>query len=134
MEEKIMKHLNNFEEFIFESINEGDYLIFKKIWDLSKEDWFTNGDDAPSEIIDEFEGIETEDADLSELVELTAGGPGYTDVWLSNGILISDIDDDDEISPEEVIEENRIYFADKRKKLIDKLANRYPIVNWSSIK
>lgn len=105
-----------------------DKEILARIKELSKEDWFKNGDDAPEEIIDEFDGVQANNDDLDYLIELTTTGPGLTDVWLSRGVLIGDVFawndglyDGETISEEEIDEDNRMYIADRRASLLDEI-------------
>lgn len=102
-----------------------DNQILARIKELSKEDWFKNGDDAPDDIIEEFEDIESDNEDLNYLIELTAGGPGLTDVWISRGVLIGDVfaygdglEDEEEVTEDDIYEDNKIYFSEQRELLL----------------
>jgi hypothetical protein len=102
-----------------------DNQILARIKELSKEDWFKNGDDAPDDIIEEFEDIESDNEDLNYLIELTAGGPGLTDVWISRGVLIGDVfaygdglEDGEEVTEDDIYEDNKIYFSEQRELLL----------------
>ena len=102
-----------------------DNQILARIKELSKEDWFKNGDDAPDDIIEEFEDIESDIEDLNYLIELTAGGPGLTDVWISRGVLIGDVfaygdglEDGEEVTEDDIYEDNKIYFSEQRELLL----------------
>ena len=99
--------------------------ILARIKELSNEDWFKNGDDAPDDIIEEFEDIESDNEDLNYLIELTAGGPGLTDVWISRGVLIGDVfaygdglEDGEEVTEDDIYEDNKIYFSEQRELLL----------------
>ncbi len=52
-----------------------DKDILARIKELSKEDWFKNGEDAPEDVCNEFENIEASDPNLDYLLGLTIGGP-----------------------------------------------------------
>lgn len=122
---------------LFEEYNSDDSDIFKKIWQYSNDKWFIDGNDAPDDIIadleDDIENHESKNDDLMELIELTGGGPGYTDVWLSRNTLISDAMADG-YTRDGIDADNQRYFAERRKELIDKLSDQYPIVDWEKIK
>ena len=99
-----------------------DKDILARIQQLSVEDWFKNGEDAPDDIIEELGYIETDNDDLAELIELTITGPGLTDVWLSRGVLIGDVfawgdglEEDEEITEDEIYEDNKMFIADERR-------------------
>jgi len=105
-----------------------DKDILARIKELSNEDWFKNGEDAPEEIIDEFDGVEADNDDLGYLLELTIGGPGYSDVWLSRGVLIGDVlaygdglEPGEEVTEDEIYEDNQMYIADRRSSLVDEI-------------
>jgi len=105
-----------------------DKDILARIKELSNEDWFKNGEDAPEEIIDEFDGVEADNDDLGYLLELTIGGPGYSDVWLSRGVLIGDVlaygdglEEGEEVTEDEIYEDNQMYIADRRSSLVDEI-------------
>jgi len=98
-----------------------DKDILERIKQLSVEDWFKNGEDAPEEIIEELGWVEAEDEDLTELIELVVSGPGLTDVWLSRGVLIGDVfawgdglEEGEEITEEEIYEDNKMFIAEER--------------------
>jgi hypothetical protein len=102
-----------------------DNQILARIKELSKEDWFKNGDDAPDDIIEEFEDIESDNEDLNYLIELTAGGPGLTDVWISRGVLIGDVfaygdglEEGEEVTEDDIYDDNKIYFSEQRELLL----------------
>jgi hypothetical protein len=102
-----------------------DNQILARIKELSKEDWFKNGDDAPDDIIEEFEDIESDNDDLNYLIELTSGGPGLTDVWISRGVLIGDVfaygdglEDGEEVTEDDIYDDNKIYFSEQRELLL----------------
>lgn len=102
-----------------------DKDIIARIKELSNEDWFKNGDDAPDDIIEEFEDIESDNDDLNYLIELTAGGPGLTDVWISRGVLIGDVfaygdglEDGEEVTEDDIYEDNKIHFSEQRELLL----------------
>lgn len=98
-----------------------DKDILERIKQLSAEDWFKNGEDAPDEIIEELGYIETDNDDLAELIEISITGPGLTDVWLSRGVLIGDVfawgdglEEGEEITEDEIHEDNRMFIAEER--------------------
>ena len=102
-----------------------DNQILARIKELSNEDWFKNGEDAPDDIIEEFEDIESDNENLNYLIELTAGGPGLTDVWISRGVLIGDVfaygdglEDGEEVTEDDIYEDNKIYFSEQRELLL----------------
>jgi hypothetical protein len=105
-----------------------DQDILSRIKELSKEDWFINGDDAPEEIYEELKDESAYDDDLDHLLELTINGPGLTDVWLSRGVLIGDVfahgdglEEGEEVTEEDIYEDNRMYIADRRATLVDEI-------------
>lgn len=105
-----------------------DEDILARIKELSKEDWFKNGEDAPEEIYEELKDESAYDDDLDYLLELTINGPGLTDVWLSRGVLIGDVfahgdglEEGEEVTEDDIYEDNRMYIADLRISLIDEI-------------
>ena len=105
-----------------------DKDILERIKQLSVEDWFKNGDDAPEEIYDELYEIEAENDDLVYLLELTITGPGLTDVWLSRGVLIGDVfawgdglEEGEEVTEDEIYEDNQMFIAERRATLLDEV-------------
>ena len=109
-------------------MTERDKEIFERIKTLAKEDWFKKGEDAPDNIREEFEEIESDNDVLSELLELSTGGPGLTDVWISRGELIGDVlaygdglEDGEEVTEDDIYDDNQIWIADKRISLIDEI-------------
>ena len=105
-----------------------DKDILQRIKQLSVEDWFKNGDDAPEEIYDELYEIEVENDDLVYLLELTITGPGLTDVWLSRGVLIGDVfawgdglEEGEEVTEDEIYEDNQMFIAERRANLIEEI-------------
>jgi hypothetical protein len=123
-----MKHIKVFEEH-----NSGDSEIFRRIWEYSKNKWFIDGDDPPSEVIGDLENEESSDTNLAELIELTSSGPGWTDVWIEENTLIRDAVREGH-SRDEIDADNQRYFAEHRKELIDKLSLKYPPIYWEKIK
>ena len=128
-----MQHLKLFNGFVSESHDansSGDesLQIFYRILGFSEDRWFINGEDAPSEIIEELGEEEVNDDELQELIEFTAGGPGFTDVWLENNELISDAVRDGH-SEEEIYDDNQRYFSEKRLELIKKIVNKITLDN-----
>jgi hypothetical protein len=102
-----------------------DQEILDRINELSKEDWFKNGDDAPEDIINEFYEIETDNDTLTHLLALTASGPGHTDIWLSRFVLIGDVfsygdglEEGEEVTEDDIYEDNRIHFSNERERLL----------------
>lgn len=109
-------------------MTERDKEIFERIKTLTKEDWFGKGKDAPDCIREELEEVESDDEVLNELLELSTGGPGLTDVWISRGVLIGDVlaygdglEEGEEVSEDVIYDDNQIWFADKRMVLIDEI-------------
>jgi hypothetical protein len=105
-----------------------DKDILQRIKQLSVEDWFKDGDDAPEEIYDELYEIEAENDDLVYLLELTITGPGLTDVWLSRGVLIGDVfawgdglEEGEEVTEDEIYEDNQMFIAERRATLLDEV-------------
>lgn len=112
-----MKHIKLFENFN----NDKDNEILIQIISLFNELWFLNGEDAPEDdfiaSIRDF-GTETDNQFLIDAIELVTGGPGYSDVWIDQNILISELDDD--VDMEEIRESNRRWFESERKELAEK--------------
>jgi hypothetical protein len=123
-----MKHIK-----IFEDYDSSSHAIFRKIWEYSRHKWFIDGNDPPSEVIEDLEDEGSSDTDLDELIELTSSGPGWTDVWLEENTLKSDAISDGH-SEDEIDADNQRYFAEHRKKLIDELSRKYHPVDWTKIK
>jgi|LauGreDrversion4_2_1035121.scaffolds.fasta_scaffold205637_1 hypothetical protein len=105
-----------------------DKDILERIKQLSVEDWFNNGEDAPEEIIEELGFLEADNDDLAWLLELTITGPGLTDVWLSRGVLIGDVfrwydglDEGEEVTEDEIYEDNKMFIAERRATLLDEV-------------
>jgi hypothetical protein len=105
-----------------------DKDILERIKQLSVEDWFKNGEDAPEDIYEELYEIEAENDDLVYLLELTITGPGLTDVWLSRGVLIGDVfawgdglDEGEEVTEDEIYEDNQMFIAERRATLLDEV-------------
>ena len=105
-----------------------DKDILERIKQLSVEDWFKNGEDAPEDIYEELYEIEAENDDLVYLLELTITGPGLTDIWLSRGVLIGDvfawgdgIEEGEEVTEDEIYEDNQMFIAERRATLLDEV-------------
>jgi hypothetical protein len=105
-----------------------DKDILERIKQLSVEDWFKNGEDAPEDIYEELYEIEAENDDLVYLLELTITGPGLTDVWLSRGVLIGDVfawgdglEEGEEVTEDEIYEDNQMFIAERRATLLDEV-------------
>jgi hypothetical protein len=105
-----------------------DKDILQRIKQLSVEDWFKNGEDAPEDIYEELYEIEAENDDLVYLLELTITGPGLTDVWLSRGVLIGDVfawgdglEEGEEVTEDEIYEDNQMFIAERRATLLDEV-------------
>jgi len=105
-----------------------DQDILARIKELSKEDWFKDGDDAPEEIYEELNEESPHNEDLDYLLELTIGGPGLTDVWISRGVLIGDVlaygdglEDGEEVTEEDIYEDNKMFIAERRIGLLDEI-------------
>ena len=102
-----------------------DQEILDRVNELSKEDWFKNGEDAPDDVINEFDEIETDNDELTHLIFFTASGPGHTDIWLSRFVLIGDVfsygdglEEGEEVTEEDIYEDNRIHFSNERERLL----------------
>jgi hypothetical protein len=102
-----------------------DQEILDRVKELSKEDWFKNGEDAPEDVINEFDEIETDNDELTHLIFFTASGPGHTDIWLSRFVLIGDVfsygdglEEGEEVTEEDIYEDNRIHFSNERERLL----------------
>ena len=109
-------------------MSEHDKEIFERIKELAKEDWFKKGEDAPDNIREEFEEVESDNELLNKLIELSSGGPGLTDVWISRGVLISDVlaygdglEDGEEVTEDDIYDDNQIWIADERISLIEEI-------------
>jgi hypothetical protein len=105
-----------------------DKDILERIKQLSVEDWFKNGEDAPEDIYEGLYEIEAENDDLVYLLELTITGPGLTDVWLSRGVLIGDVfawgdglEEGEEVTEDEIYEDNQMFIAERRATLLDEV-------------
>jgi len=105
-----------------------DKDILARIKEISNEDWFKNGEDAPEGVYEELKEESPYDDDLDYLLELTIGGPGLTDVWLSRGVLIGDVlaygdglEDGEEVTEDDIYEDNKMYIADRRASLLDEI-------------
>ena len=102
-----------------------DQEILDRVKELSKEDWFKNGEDAPEDVINEFDEIETDNDELTHLIFFTASGPGHTDIWLSRFVLIGDVfsygdglEEGEEVTEDDIYEDNRIHFSNERERLL----------------
>jgi hypothetical protein len=102
-----------------------DQEILDRINELSKEDWFKNGEDAPDDVINEFDEIETDNDELTHLIAFTASGPGHTDIWLSRFVLIGDVfsygdglEEGEEVTEDDIYEDNKIHFSNERERLL----------------
>ena len=102
-----------------------DQEILDRVKELSKEDWFKNGEDAPEDVINEFDEIETDNDELTHLIFFTASGPGHTDIWLSRFALIGDVfsygdglEEGEEVTEDDIYEDNRIHFSNERERLL----------------
>jgi hypothetical protein len=102
-----------------------DQEILDRINELSKEDWFKDGEDAPDDVINEFDEIETDNDELTHLIYFTASGPGHTDIWLSRFVLIGDVfsygdglEEGEEVTEDDIYEDNRIHFSNERERLL----------------
>ena len=102
-----------------------DQEILDRINELSKEDWFKNGEDAPDDVINEFDEIETDNDELTHLIYFTASGPGHTDIWLSRFVLIGDVfsygdglEEGEEVTEDDIYEDNKIHFSNERERLL----------------
>ena len=81
-----MKHLQSFsgflsesEEFTSDSSNptpsesEKYFSVLNRLIEISGDEWFINGDNAPDDIITELEDEYVNNEELCELIEFTAG-------------------------------------------------------------
>lgn len=111
-----MRHIKLFENFD----NDKDNEILIQLISVFNDPWFLNGEDAPG---DDFIasirdlGNETNNQFLIDAIELVTGGPGYSDVWIDQNILISELDEED---LEDVEESNRLWFKRERNDLAEK--------------
>ena len=106
-------------------------IIFKILHLSEKESWFSNGDDCTEDLIEDpiiYEGNEV----IENAITWASGGPGYTDVWLKEKELISDITPDVESEEEreefyaQIEEDNRQSFKEERAKSIEQLLEILP--------
>lgn len=117
-----MKHIKLFENF------ETDQVAIDKVLSAANEEWFINGEDAPDEFRTGFENFQSEDEELSNLIQLCMEGPGYTDMWIEQGELISDIlEEDPDVSEEDIYDSNKEWFAAERQKALGQLSGRFNI-------
>jgi len=102
-------------------MTEEELDIIFKILHLSKQPWFSNGDDCTEDLIEDpilYEGNDI----IENAITWASGGPGYTDVWIKERVLISDITPDVESEEEreefyaQIEEDNRESFKEKRAK------------------
>lgn len=114
-----MKHIKLFEGFA------EDQSAVDKILSVANADWFISGEDAPEEFRSQLANFQSDDEFLSNAVQLSTEGPGYTDMWLSRGELISDILMDGEADEDEIEADNRAWFAEERAQMIQELQNRF---------
>jgi hypothetical protein len=112
-------------------MTEEELDIIFKILHLSKQPWFSNGDDCTEDLIEDpilYEGNDV----IENAITWASGGPGYTDVWIKEGELISDITPDVESEEEreefyaQIGEDNRESFKEKRAKSIVELLEILP--------
>ena len=113
-----MRHIKLFESFL----NDQDKQAVEMILAVANEPWFMNGDDAPEEFVDSFEGMQISNPEIREAVEAATSGPGYTDIWLERGELIADImDEEPDVTEEEIEDSNRSWFAEERANVVENL-------------
>jgi len=95
-------------------LNPNDRLIFNRIKEVSRAEWFLTGEDNPNpELVEFLEDCEPENEHLTQLVHLTASGPDSTDIHIATQELISDLIDEGE-DEEEIRESNREMFSTMR--------------------
>lgn len=117
-----MKHIKLFENF------DTDQMAINKALSAANEEWFITGEDAPDEFRQGLEQFESDDEELSELIQLCMEGPGYTDMWIERGELISDVlEEDPDVSEEDIYDSNKEWFANERATAIEKLKGRFNI-------
>lgn len=111
-----MKHVSLFENFI----NIPDREAIEKILSVSEEPWFISGEDAPDEFRDSFlETISIKDPEIEEDIDICIEGPGYTDMMMDSGELISDIlMEEPDVTEEEIYDSNKVWFANERERIV----------------
>ena len=119
-----MKHIKLFETF--DIYDEEDKEAIAKILAVSNEDWFLSGDDAPDDFRESLDEFETANEDIEEAVQVCTEGPGYTDVLMGYGDLISNAIEEGMIEDEdEAYEMNKEWFASERANILKKLPYIY---------
>jgi hypothetical protein len=122
-----MKHIKLFESF--QEMGENDMKAISMVLEVSKEYWFKNGEDPPEELEEWRETlmeIPLDDEDLEDGITVCYEGPGYTDVVMEYGILISDAIEEGAIEDEdEAYEINKGWFAAQRAEFIKNLPYNY---------
>ena len=105
--------------------------IIIRILSLRFEPWFIDGEDCPEDIREEILEFEEDIkryqgfSDVTrEGLEWAAGGPGYTDMWIKEGLLIGDIRT--KAQAEQIERDNIQSFKDERTESIIKLRNILP--------
>jgi hypothetical protein len=95
------------------------YLLFS----VQNEDWVVNGEDPDGEFAEKISDLERHVSfnPLVPFMEFFYGGPGFSDVWLSRGELISDVLSEDPDLEDEINEDNRLWFMRLRKDAYEKL-------------
>ncbi len=95
------------------------YLLFS----VQNEDWVVNGEDPDDEFAEKISDLERHVSfnDLVPFMELFYGGPGFSDVWLDRGELISDVLEEDPDLEDEINEDNRLWFMRLRKNAYEAL-------------
>lgn len=112
-------------------MTEEELDIIFRILHISKEPWFIKGDDCTEDLIEDpiiYEGNEV----IENAITWASGGPGYTDVWLKERELISDITPEVETEEEreefyaQIERDNKKSFKEERRKSIKELLNILP--------
>ena len=129
-----MKHIRTFEsmrplEYKFDEMGENDMKAISMVLEVSSEDWFKNGEDPPEELEEWRESlmeIPLDDSDLEDGISVCYEGPGYTDVVMAYGDLISNAIEEGAIEDEEeAYEMNKEWFAEQRAEFIKNLPYNY---------
>jgi hypothetical protein len=110
-----MKYIKLFESFL----EREDVLVMMKILPVINDEWFIEGEDPPQEFIDQFNGLDIKDPLLQHMIETCTSGPGYTDIWIETGELISDVIDRNDVSADVgyIENSNKEWFSEERKEI-----------------
>lgn len=116
-------------EYKFDEMGENDMKAISMVLEVSSEDWFKNGEDPPEELEEWRESlmeIPLDDPDLEDGISVCYEGPGYTDVVMAYGDLISNAIEEGAIEDEEeAYEMNKEWFAEQRAEFIKNLPYNY---------